>query len=327
MTARELDAAGVTDPDLREAYRRCRALNAEHGRTYFLATRLLPVPRRASVHALYGFARWVDDVVDEPEDTSPEAVRARLTEAERVSVEGLRDGRSDHPVVSALVDTARRLELRSELFTAFLHSMRMDLDTTDYPTRAELKEYVHGSAEVIGLQVLPVLGTVAPRDEVAPHAAALGEAFQLTNFIRDVAEDLDRGRVYLPADELASFGVDRERLLWCRARGSADGAVRRAVAHQAAVAHEVYRVADAGIPLLDPVARPCVATARALYAAILDRLADADHDVFAGRVRVGLRQRVSVAGPALVSSLRARRRARAARAAPAQAVAAVREAG
>ena len=97
--------------------------------------------------------------------------------------------------------------------------MRSDLHVTDYPTYADLRAYMHGSAAVIGLQMLPVLGTVVPREEAAPHAAALGVAFQLTNFLRDVGEDLDRGRVYLPADLLAAHGVDRPLLRWSRGTG------------------------------------------------------------------------------------------------------------
>src|ERR1700755_1600238 len=100
--------------------------------------------------------------------------------------------------------------------------MRMDLTVRGYPNRAALNVYVHGSAEVIGLQVLPVLGTVVPRDEAAPHAAALGKACELTTSLRDVGEDLDRGRAYLPADELAAFGVDRALLEWCWARRATD---------------------------------------------------------------------------------------------------------
>ena len=98
--------------------------------------------------------------------------------------------------------------------------MRMDLTVTDYPNRAALDRYMYGSAEVIGLQMLPVLGTVGAREEAAPYAAALGKAFQLTNFLRDVDEDLERGRVYLPADELAAHGVDRDLLTWCHTTGA-----------------------------------------------------------------------------------------------------------
>ena len=311
MSHRELDAAGITDPGLREAYSRCRAINAAHGRTYFLATRLLAAHRRPAVHALYGYARYVDDIVDNPAPGATGVdVRRSVDEAERHLFAGLEAGTSDHPVVAAIVDTVRRFAIHTDLFAAFLESMRMDLSITDYPTRTDLTTYVHGSARVIGLQMLPLLGTVVDREEAEEPAAALGEAFQLTNFLRDVAEDLDRDRVYLPADELAAFDVDRDRLSWCRAHGRADAAVRRALADQVATTRAIYRRARPGIAMLAPESRPCIATAFTLYSEILDRIADLDYDVFAARAAVGTVRRVQVAVPALVSVLRHRGRPR-----------------
>lgn len=194
MTERELDAAGITDPALREAYRHCRALNARHGRTYFLATRLLPVERRPAVHALYGFARWADDIVDALGTGADTARRdAELAALERELAKGLRDGESAEPVVRALADTARRYRIDHAHFADFMTAMRSDLVVTDYADYAALRRYMHGSAAVIGLQMLPVLGTITDRETAAPHAAALGVAFQLTNFLRDVGEDLDAG--------------------------------------------------------------------------------------------------------------------------------------
>jgi len=303
MTQRELGAAGITDPTLRRAYTRCRELNAAHGRTYFLATRLLPPDRRPAVHALYGFARHVDDLVDQPgQSTTPEAISTRIDEAERQLAEALaHDGNAlacGEPVALAVADTVRRYAIDPALFSAFLTSMRMDLLLRDYPTRADLQRYTYGSAQVIGLQLLPVLGTVTDRDEAAPFAAALGDAFQLTNFLRDIAEDLDRGRIYLPADELAAFGVDRDRLVWCRAHGLADAPVRSALAEQVATTRAVYRTAAPGIRMLSPWAQPCVATAFTLYSEILDRIEYLDYNVFAGRASVGAARKLRVAGPA-----------------------------
>ncbi len=302
---RELDAAGITAPALREAYRRCRALNAEHGRTYYLATRLLSPEQRPAVHALYGFARWVDDIVDDLHSGLDEK-RAALEQAERSLAAALRDNSSADPVMSALLDTAQRYEIPHVHFRDFMTSMRMDLTTTDYPTYADLKTYVHGSAAVIGLQVLPVLGTSVPREEAEPAAAALGVAFQLTNFIRDVGEDLDRGRVYLPADELAAFGVDRERLLHARKVGRADGQVRAALHDQVQRAKQVYARAWPGIAMLAPRARPCVLTAYRLYGRILDLVEEADYDVLSRRVVVSHGRRLAVALPALARAVFAR---------------------
>ncbi|MEU5459216.1 phytoene/squalene synthase family protein, partial [Streptomyces globisporus] len=213
MTARELDAAGIHEPGLRAAYTRCRYLNARHGKTYFLATRLLPVDRRPAVHALYGFARWADDIVDDLDSTATAPERAAaLTELEAQLTSGLRDGRATEPVIRALADTAGRYGIDHRHFADFLASMRSDLTVTGYASLEDLGGYMHGSAAVIGLQMLPVLGTVTRHEEAAAPAAALGIAFQLTNFLRDVGEDLDRGRLYLPADLIAAHGVDRARL-------------------------------------------------------------------------------------------------------------------
>ena len=231
MSGSELDAAGIHDPALRAAYTTCRALNARHGRTYFLATRLLPRARRPAVHALYGFARYADEIVDDLDDTSTPAAKAARIDAlaEQLAL-ALDGGPAAHPVLAALADTARRYAIDRDHFTDFLVSMRMDTEVTDYATFAELDRYVHGSAAVIGLQMLPILGTTVPRADAEPAAAALGVAFQLTNFLRDVGEDLDRGRVYLPADELAAFGVDRQLLAWSRRTRGSPRRVRR---HQA----------------------------------------------------------------------------------------------
>ncbi|GAA0528377.1 phytoene synthase [Saccharopolyspora subtropica] len=304
----ELDAAGITDPDLRLAYARCRELNARHGRTFFLATSLLARAQRPAVHALYGFARWVDDIVDVARPGESDADRAAALDAVAQELFAALDhGGSEAPVLAAVVDTALRHGLDRKLFEDFLRSMRMDLVITDYPDRAALDRYVRGSAEVIGLQVLPVLHTVVPAEVAAPHAGALGKAFQLTNFLRDVAEDLDRGRIYLPADELAAHGVDRDLLQWCRWRGCTDLRVREALAEQHAITRRVYRFARAGIPMLDPVSRPCVATAAVLYQEILDRIEAADFAVFTRRAVVGRWRRASVAGAGLARALWARR--------------------
>jgi phytoene synthase len=312
MIAAELDAAGLSDPRLRSAYQRCRELNAQHGRTYFLATRLLARAQRPAIHALYGFARRADDIVDDvPPDAGPAEVAARLDRLRDDLLAGLAGGRSDDPVVTAVVDTAGRYQLTPDLFTDFMDAMAMDVEVTGYADRVALNRYVRGSAEVIGLQVLPVLGTVTPRQEAAPHAAALGHAFQLTNFLRDVAEDLDRGRVYLPADELAAFGVDTELLRWCRANQRTDPRVRAALADQHATNRAIYRYAEQGIAMLQPPARPCVTTALTLYSEILDRIEDLDFAVFAQRARVGQARRLRVAAPALVQTMWARRGRRA----------------
>ncbi|MGQ0772981.1 MAG: phytoene/squalene synthase family protein [Pseudonocardiales bacterium] len=297
---------------LRASYTRCRALNATHGRTYFLATRLLPPSARPAIHALYGLARYADEIVDDLSDNRPWP--QRLTELDALADqlrEGLAQGHCAHPVLAAPVHTALRYRIDPQHFTDFMASMRMDRPVEQggvagYRNFDDLNRYVHGSAAVIGLQVLPVLGTVVPRQQAEPHAAALGVAFQITNFLRDVGEDLDRGRVYLPADELAAFGVDRALLTWCRRTGRTDPRVRRALAHLVARTRAIYRRAAPGIPMLAPVSRACVATAFTLYGGILDEIESAGYDVLARRVAVPTRRRIAVALPGLSRALAAR---------------------
>jgi len=297
----ELDAAGITDPALRAAYTACRVLNARHGRTYFLATRLLPKARRPAVHALYGFARYADEIVDDLGSDRSDAAKAELLDELGADLDrALRGEPTGQPVLAALADTARRYAIEPAHFTDFLASMRMDTHVTDYPTFAELGVYMHGSAAVIGLQMLPVLGTVGPRAEAEPYAAGLGVAFQLTNFLRDVGEDLERNRVYLPADVLTEFGVDRELLQRCRRTGRTDGRVRRALAHLVAHTRELYRRAEPGLRLLEPAARPCVRCAFTLYQDILGEIEAVDYDVLHRRVAVPIRRRLAIAGPALL---------------------------
>jgi 15-cis-phytoene synthase len=307
----ELHAAGVHDPALRDAYRRCRTLNSQHGRTFFLATRLLAPQQRPAVHALYGFARRADDILDDFDPSVPTAVRADQLQSLATNlfnrlVAGSTD--DDDPALAAVVHTSRKYGIPWELFDDFLGSMRMDLTTTDYPNRAALDRYMYGSAEVIGLQMLPVLGTVCAREEAAPYAAALGKAFQLTNFLRDIDEDLERGRIYLPADELAVHQVDRGVLMWCHTHQRTDARVRRALVEQHAETRRVYDFARHGIALLHPRSRPCIAAALTLYSEILDRIEELDFAVFSQRASVGMGRRLQVAGSGLIKAWAARAR-------------------
>jgi phytoene synthase len=320
LVDRELNAAGITGSHLRLAYRAARSIHATHGRSYFLATRLLTPAQRPAVHALYGFARYADEVVDDIAAISrgPSAGAAQAGELDRLGVE-LRDAIDEHsldtasgdPVVLAVADTIHRYALDPALFDAFLTSMRMDITVTDYPDYAALRNYMYGSAAVIGLQMLPVLGTVTPPSAVPPNtsadaaseaAQALGIAFQLTNFLRDVGEDLDRGRVYLPADEMASFGVTTGLLAHCRDTGTVDEKVRALLAYQAQRARSTYRQAEPGIQLLAPVSRPCIRTAYRLYSAILDRVVAHDYAVLHRRVAVPWGRRVTIAAPEAVKA-------------------------
>ena len=298
MTGPE-DAAGLLGP----GYAECRALHRLHGRSYYLATRLLPSWKRRHVHALYGFTRCTDDIVDADGDSrAPGRAEGR---ARRLGawagrfyavVEG--GGAAEDPILAAVQHTIAVFGLDRADFDAFFASMRMDLHVRGYADYAALLEYMEGSAAAIGTMMAPIL--LAPDDEPGPVPAAvvaaargparqLGLAFQLTNFIRDVAEDLGRGRVYLPAADLERFGVDREDL----AVPSAGPALRRLVAFEIERARAHYRNALPGLAVLPTRSRRCIRLAYAVYGGILDRIERAGCDVLAGRAVVPRRQRAA----------------------------------
>jgi phytoene synthase len=304
---RELDAAGVSGAALRASYARCRVINAEHGKTFFLASLLLPPAKRPYVHALYGFARHVDDIVDDLSPTLQTAERAeRLHDWSTDFLADLEWGQTSDPVSRAVLDTVREWQIPTSYFADFLEAMRMDLTVSSYPTYEALERYMWGSAAVIGLELLPILGRSGPDvrwDVLESHAIDLGKAFQLTNFIRDVAEDLRRGRVYLPEESLHRFGVDRDRL----ARGRVDESIRNLLAWEIERARGLYASAAPGIELVHPTSRDCLRTAATLYREILDEIERADYDVFSRRVQVGLARRASVGITGLRGSWTARR--------------------
>jgi 15-cis-phytoene synthase len=297
----ELTAAGITDPQLRTSYEECKRLNALHGKTYYLATLLLPKAKRPFVHALYGFARYADEIVDDLASTLTETEKAAelKTWGDQV-LSGLKSGDSSDQVGRALIDTVNRFNIPHEHFVAFLHSMTMDLTVTEYANYEALMEYVYGSAAVIGLEMVPILGALS--EAAYEPAEKLGVAFQLANFIRDVGEDLDRGRVYLPQDELAQFGVDHEML----AARKLTPEITAALKFQIERVRQLQREAAPGILQLEPASRPCIEAASELYCGIVDEVEAIGYDIFNKRAKTSTARRMRVAGKAYVKAIAAR---------------------
>jgi phytoene synthase len=283
---------------LAAAYRRCRDLHRRHGRSYYLATLLLPAWKRRHVHALYGFARYADDIVDRTAG-DPEERANRLREWSARFLAGLAGEPVDDPLLPAVLHTIAVFDLDRSDFAMFLESMAMDLTVTGYRTYDDLLAYMAGSAAAIGTMMLPIL---EPSDPVAAREPArqLGLAFQLTNFIRDVAEDLDRGRLYLPREDLAFFGVSRRDLVEAAARRAATDAIKAAIEYEVRRARAHYAAAAPGVELLAPGSRACIRTAYHLYGGILDEIERADYDVFARRAVVPNHRRLAVTARCLV---------------------------
>ena len=297
----ELDAAGILDPELRASYTECKRLNSLHGKTYYLATLLLPPAKRPFVHALYGFARYADEIVDDLNSTLTDEEKAvELSTWGNQVLSDVKSGTSSDHIGRALVDTVKRFDIPISYFEAFLHSMTMDLTVSEYQSFEDLMEYVYGSASVIGLQMLPILGSTSPEALVA--AEKLGTAFQLANFIRDVSEDLDRGRIYLPIAELKAHGVTNgmleERVLTPQ--------IKAALKEQIARVRRLQNEAAPGIKLLAPESQACIEAASELYCGIVDEVEKIGYEIFNKRAKTSTWRRIKVAFPALLRARAAR---------------------
>ena len=273
-TTRLLPHGPVT---LQESYELCRMFNKRHGTTYYWSTMVLDPDKRPHVHSLYGFARYADDIVDDlgPVPTA-ERASALASFGDRF-FHDLAAGSSEDPVLKAVVNTVRQLQIDPDCFRRFLRSMTMDLTVEKYETWADLLDYMDGSAAVIGEMMLPVLEPIHP--EALPHARDLGNAFQLTNFLRDVNEDLDRGRVYIPQEDVRRFGVRLEE------RRCTPEFVEL-MKFEIARCRELYDSADKGLAMLPNRSRKAITAARKLYSRILDKIEDRNYDVFSGRASV-----------------------------------------
>jgi phytoene synthase len=297
----ELDAAGILDPDLRASYTECKRLNSLHGKTYYLATLLLPPAKRPFVHALYGFARYADEIVDDLNSTlTDEEKAAELSTWGNQVLSDIKSGTSSDHIGRALVDTVKRFDIPISYFEAFLHSMTMDLTVSEYQSFEDLMEYVYGSASVIGLQMLPILGSTSPEALIA--AEKLGTAFQLANFIRDVGEDLDRGRIYLPIQELSAHGVTNEML----EERVLTPQIKAALLEQIARVRRLQKEAAPGIKLLAPESQACIEAASELYCGIVDEVEKIGYEIFAKRAKTSTWRRIKVALPALFKARAAR---------------------
>jgi 15-cis-phytoene synthase len=288
----------MTASALAAAYERCRRIHAAYGRSYYLATMMLPRWKRPHVHALYGFTRYADELVDDLGTGLAPAERAgRLRALRQRLVAALAGECQPGSIMPAVAHTVRRFAIPTAELDTFLDAMAMDTGRASYPTYEDLLDYMEGSAAVIGTMMLPIL---EPSDLAAAREPArqLGFAFQLTNFLRDITEDLGRGRVYLPAADLARFEVDTADL----AADRVSTRLRALLRFESDRAKEHYARAEPGIDLLAPTSRPCIRAALTLYRGILDEIEHANFEVLSTRIRVSRGRRLAIAGRYLLAA-------------------------
>lgn len=284
--------------ELESAYLQSQRLNAHHGKTYYFSTLFFPPEVRRSVHALYGFVRYPDEIVDNPPPGSDPA--EVLADYRTATLEAFRTGQSDLPVLRAFADMAQRHALPPDYPMAFLDAMAMDLTRTRYKTFEDLKTYTYGSASVVGLMMCHLMGVTDPIALGPAHD--LGLAMQLTNFCRDIGEDwTTRGRIYLPLEDMQRFGYTEAML----AQGCINPEFIALMQFEIARARAFYESADTGIRYIPARCRLPVVLARILYAKILDKIEANGYDVFGRRARTsGLEKAAEVVRQRLNPSYR-----------------------
>ena len=274
---------------LAESYELCRKVQQAHSRTYYFSTMFFPPSVRPRVQALYAFMRYADEIVDNPGATDLNEQLIGLEAFERETMAAVAGEPVSNPVLRAYADTVRACGILPEHIKAFMESMKMDTRVFRYETFEDLEVYTYGSAAVVGLMMCRVVGAT---DRAAdPHAEALGVAMQLSNFLRDLAEDWSRGRVYLPLEDLKRFGYGEEDL----AAGVVDDRFVALMRFEIDRARRLYALADEGMRYIPRGRRWPVMVARELYAGILDRIEERGYDVYSGRAETSRPKKLLVA--------------------------------
>ncbi|MFM9903818.1 MAG: phytoene/squalene synthase family protein [Pyrinomonadaceae bacterium] len=279
---------------LNSGLQKCKVITRKYGTSFFFATQFFPRETRNGIYAVYAFARIPDEIVDDPNKTDKAATLARLNEWRQNWRAAMAAGCSDDAVMNAIVRTFRKYNIPAEDGEAFLRSMFMDEEKFSYETYADLEEYMYGSAGVIGLMVTRIVGYSG--EAAFAHAIKLGYAFQLTNFLRDIREDYEElGRVYMPQDEMRRFRLSEKDI----ASQASDERFVDFMKFQIERNRQVYREALPGIPMLAWRGRLAVRISYVLYKAILREVERANYNIYRGRVRTNLSQKVWLSVKAL----------------------------
>ena len=291
---------------LRAAYGVCRHIARSAARNFYYGFLALPARKRNSLSAVYAFMRHADDISDDP-SIPVEQRREKLTEwmnALRRVVEG---ERTDDPVLMALADTQKTFDIPLDLLEKLVQGTAMDLPEAEgssdagpavhYETFEQLYDYCYHVASVVGLVCIRIFGYRDLRAEKL--AEETGVAFQLTNIIRDVKEDSQLGRVYLPSEDLHRFGVEASALT----NGNAATSLRPVLEFEAQRAREYYRSAEELLPLIDDDSQPALWTLVEIYRRLLERIAARNYDVFTERVRLGTAEKVGLLAKGFVRRL------------------------
>jgi phytoene synthase len=284
----------MTD-ELMAAYDHCQALTKREAKNFYYGFMLLPARQRRAIYAAYAFARECDDIVDAGLPTEEASLRLA---AYRESLDRCLEGHPQGPVLVALGDAVERYRIPQEYFYRLMEGVETDLTVRRYANFKELERYCYLVASVVGLISISIFG-YRGGEQARRHAADLGIALQLTNILRDVQEDLQRDRIYLPLDELARFGYREDDLR----EGVANDAFRRLMAFQTERARQHFESGRRLLPYLSRRARACVGVMAGIYSTILDDIQREPETVLRRRVSLSAGQKLALAGRELVRSL------------------------
>ena len=280
--------------DLESAYEACRTITRREAKNFYYAFLTLPVAKRRAIYAAYAFCRHCDDTVDE--ETSTEAKLKALSDLQ-ANLDSTYSGSASSPVYVALADVARNYDIPQEYFQEIILGVESDLVKDRFQNFDELKEYCYRVASVVGLICLQIFGY--EDDRAKEYAVDLGLAMQLTNIIRDVREDLDMGRVYLPQDEMARFGYSEDDLR----NGVRNEAFLELMRFQSQRAREYFDRGFKLLPYLSRRSRACPAVLGALYSKVLDRIEASDYDVLESRVSLSKAEKIGITAKTWLGSM------------------------
>jgi phytoene synthase len=275
---------------LRHSYRFCCTVARREARNFSYSFWLLPRERRRSMCALYAFLRHTDDLADEPGSVSEKAVA--LDAWRRALDAALAGAGASWPGLPALADTVARHDIPAHLLHEVIEGVSMDLQPRGFATFEELADYCHHVASVVGLCCLHIWGYRSEGGKAERLAERCGIALQLTNILRDVRDDARDGRIYLPREDLARFGVEPDELT---AGGRPSDRLRALLAFEGRRAYEHYEDAPDLVPLVDPVGRPVLRTIVGIYRALLDEIARRDYHVLDGQISLPTRRKIAIA--------------------------------
>lgn len=278
-----------------EDWEACRAMRRRFGTTYYFSTRFFPTATRPRIDALYAFVRVPDAWVNHPSPLRAN-VHTQLEDYRRQTVAGFRGVTPASPILRTFLDVARECNMTPTEPLLFLDAMASDLSVSRYPSYADLERYMRGSASSIGLMLCDILG-VKRTGEITDGAMALSEAMQLTHFLRDVGEDLEHGRIYLPLEDMDRFGVTEEDLFNRRVSPEFIGLMEFEIKR----ARRLYGAAEKSIPHLPVRMQRSIRLACLLQSRILDRIEQGGYSVFHRRARTTSSEKLGAAMRVLVS--------------------------